>query len=73
MFNKIEHKEHRKTIDMIVLTNIDIISLVTAYPIIFKMDVLPIHTASICNNWQAIDKSHFPWLYTKMWGRLDTV
>ena len=31
------------------------------------------HTASICNNLQAIGKSHFPWLYTKMWGRLDTV
>ena len=31
------------------------------------------HTASLCNNWQAIGKSHFLWLYTKMWGRLNTV
>ena len=31
------------------------------------------HTASICNNLQAIGESHFLWLYTKMWGRLDTV
>ena len=38
-----------------------------------RLQLTYLHTASACNNLQAIGKSHFLWLYTKMWGRLDTV